>query len=200
MTRTLLAFSLLAAAGAGAVVPRYFLLGFTHILPGGPDHILFILGLFFLTREFAPLLFQMTLFTLAHSLALGLSIHGFLSVPTPAVEIAIALSIAFIGIENLLFNRLSHWRPAVVFCFGLVHGLGFAHSFQARGVDTGEFLPALFSFNMGIECGQLAVVGIAYAAVAAWWKRDCYCTTIARPASMVIAASGLYWAVERSFQ
>ncbi len=199
MTRKLLTISLLATAGAGAVVPRYFLLGFAHILPGGLDHILFILGLFFLTRDFAPLLFQMTLFTLAHSLTLGLSIYGFLSVPTSAVEIGIALSIAFIGIENLFFNHLSRWRPAVVFCFGLIHGLGFAHTFQEKTVDSGDFLPALFSFNMGIEFGQLAVVGLAYAAVAAWWKRDFFRTSIARPASIVIAASGIYWAVERSF-
>ena len=77
-------------------------------------------------------------------------------------------------------------------------GLGFAHSFSENLLVAGDFLPALFSFNLGIECGQLAVVGLAFAAVAAWWKRDCYHKLVARPASAVIAASGLYWAVERS--
>jgi hypothetical protein len=115
------------------------------------------------------------------------------------VEVAIALSIAFIAIENLYFENLSRWRPWVVFGFGLVHGLGFAHSFKESLVDPGDFLPALFSFNMGIEFGQIAVVGIAYAAVALWWKRDWYRAAIARPASILIAASGLYWAVERRF-
>lgn len=197
MTRALLGLLLLASAAA--VIPQFFVIGFTHILPHGLDHILFLLGLFFLTRSFGVLLFQMTLFTLAHSLTLGLSLYGIVSVPTQIVEIAIALSIAFIAIENLFHDHLSRWRPAVVFGFGLVHGLGFAHSFQENGVLPGDFLPALFSFNLGIEFGQLAVVGIAYAAVAAWWKRDWYRAAIARPASAVIAASGLYWAVERSW-
>ena len=193
-----LIFFILILASAGGVIPRYFGIGFTHILPDGLDHILFLLGLFFLTRDFAVLLFQMTLFTLAHSLTLGLSLYGFLSVPTTLVEVAIALSTAFIAIENLFFDELSRWRPWVVFAFGLIHGLGFAHSFQGHVVGGDDFLPALFSFNVGIECAQIVVVGIAFAAVAAWWKRDAYRTMIARPASLMIAASGLYWAVERS--
>lgn len=197
MTRALLGLLLLASAAA--VIPKFFVIGFTHILPHGLDHILFLLGLFFLTRNFGVLLFQMTLFTLAHSLTLGLSIYGIVSVPTQVVEIAIALSIAFIAIENLFRDRLSRWRPAVVFGFGLVHGLGFAHSFRENLMNPADFLPALFSFNLGIEFGQLAVIGIAYAAVAAWWKRDWYRKVIARPASAVIAVSGLYWAVERSW-
>ncbi len=197
MTRPLL--GLLILATASAVIPKFFAIGFTHILPGGLDHIVFILGLFFLTRNFATLLFQMTLFTLAHSLSMSLSIYGVLSVPTQAVEVTIALSIAFIAIENVFCDRLSRWRPAVVFGFGLVHGLGFAHSFNKNLLVPEDFLPALFSFNLGIEFGQLAVVGLAYAAVAVWWKRDYYRTLVARPASVVIAASGLYWAVERSF-
>jgi hypothetical protein len=191
-------FGLLFLASAAAVIPKFFVIGFAHILPGGLDHILFILGLFFLTRSFGVLLFQMTLFTLAHSLTLGLSLYGFLSVPTTVVETAIALSIAFIAIENLFCDSISRWRPYVVFLFGLIHGLGFAHTFQENLVEQSDFLPALFSFNMGIEFSQLAVV-VAYAAVAAWWKQNYYRKLIARPASLAIAASGLYWAVERSF-
>jgi hypothetical protein len=190
--------SLLIVATASAVIPEFFRIGFTHILPDGPDHILFILGLFFLTRSFPVLLFQMTLFTLAHSLSLGLSIYGIVSVPTTVVEIAIALSIAFIAIENLFYDRLSRWRSWMIFGFGLIHGLGFAHSFEQKLVASGDFLPALFSFNLGIELGQLAVVGIAYAVVAGWWNHERYRAAIARPASVLIAASGLYWAVERS--
>jgi hypothetical protein len=197
MARTLLGF--LIVASTAAVIPKYFGIGFTHVLPGGLDHILFLLGLFFLTRDFGTLLFQMTLFTLAHSLTLGLSLYGFLSVPTVVVEVAIALSITFIAIENLFCEKLSRWRPWVVFGFGLIHGLGFAHAFQETVVAEGDFLPALFSFNLGIECAQIVVVGIAFAVVAAWWKMDTYRSVIARPASLLLAASGLYWAVERSF-
>lgn len=197
MTRCLAALLLLASAAAA--VPEFFVIGFAHILPHGLDHILFLLGLFFLTRNFGVLLVQMTLFTLAHSLSMSLSIYGIVSLPTRAVEIAIALSIAFIAIENLYSDKLSRWRPAMVFGFGLIHGLGFAHSFEEKPLASGDFLPALFSFNLGIEFGQLAVIGIACAAVSPWWKRDWYRAGIARPASVVIAASGLYWAVERSW-
>lgn len=87
----------------------------------------------------------------------------------------------------------------MVFCFGLIHGMGFAHSFSETQLDSGDFLPALFSFNLGIELAQLAVVGLAYAAVAVWWNRENYREYIARPASALITASGLYWAIERSF-
>lgn len=195
MSRVIL--SILILASAGAVIPEYFGIGFTHVLPQGLDHILFILGLFFLTRDFAVLLFQMTLFTLAHSLTLGLSLYGIVSVPNAVVEVAIGLSIAFIAVENLCREDLSRWRPWVVFGFGLVHGLGFAHTFQETSVAPANFLPALFSFNLGIECGQLAVVALAYASVGVWWKRDFYRKVIARPASAVIAATGFYWVVER---
>ncbi|RYD18524.1 MAG: HupE/UreJ family protein, partial [Verrucomicrobiaceae bacterium] len=167
--------------------------------PSGLDHILFILALFFLTRNFGILLFQMTLFTLAHSLTLGLSLYGFVHVPSAPVEIAIALSIAFVAAENLFSDKISRWRPWVVFASGLVHGLGFAHSFEQRVVESENFLPALFSFNMGIEFGQIAVIAIAFAAVSLWWNREWYGRLIARPASVVIALWGCYWAVERTF-
>lgn len=192
------ALALLAAASLGSVVPQYVALGFTHILPDGLDHILFILGLFLLARDAFTLLVQITLFTAAHSLTLGLSLMGWVALPTQWVEVAIALSLSFIAVENLFRNHLSQWRPWMVFTFGLIHGLGFAHTFQEQSVDAGSLLPALFSFNVGIELGQLAVVGISFLAVAPWWHRDDYVRRIVRPASAMIAATGLYWAIERS--
>lgn len=194
MTRAAAMLLLLATAA----VPEYLALGFSHILPHGADHVLFVLGLFFLTREPGPLLVQMTLFTLAHSLTLGLSLYGVVDLPSRVVEMAIALSIAFIAIENLSASRLRRWRPVVVFMFGLIHGLGFAHTFAERVIPPQDFLPALLSFNLGIELGQIAVVGIAFAAVSLWWKRETYQKHIARPASALIALCGLFWAVERS--
>ncbi len=185
-------------ASATAVVPGAFVSGFTHILPYGIDHILFLLALFFLTRDFGSLLAQMTLFTLAHSLTLALSMYGLVSVPPLVVEVAIALSIAFVAAENLFRERISRWRPWVVFGSGLVHGLGFAHSFaRTAEIAPADFLPALFAFNMGIEAGQLVVIGIAYLMVAVWWKRENYRRMVARPASALIALSGLCWAAVR---
>lgn len=188
---------ILVLLGAGATVPESFRSGFTHVLPDGPDHILFLLGLFFLSRDLVTLMVQMTLFTIAHSLTLGLSLYGVVSAPSGPVELAIALSIVFIGIENLNGGRLSHWRPWVVFGSGLIHGFGFAHSFGTEPLPEGEFLPALFSFNVGIECGQIAVIAIAFAVVGVWRERDFYQRLVARPCSMMIATCGFYWAVER---
>lgn len=192
MTRITLFLGLIASAAA--VVPGAFVSGFSHILPYGIDHILFLLALFFLTRDFGSLLAQMTLFTLAHSLTLALSMYGLVSVPPLLVEVAIALSIAFVAAENLFRERISRWRPWVVFASGLVHGLGFAHSFARTEIAPADFLPALFAFNMGIEAGQLVVIGIAYLMVALWWKRESYRRMVARPASLLIAVSGLCWA------
>jgi hypothetical protein len=195
MIRALLFFGLIASAFA--VVPDFFALGFSHILPYGVDHILFLLALFFLTKDFSSLLMQMTLFTLAHSLTLALSMYGAISVPSFQVEVAIALSIAFVAAENLFSDKISRWRSCVVFASGLVHGMGFAHSFAMKEIPTADFLPALLGFNMGIEVGQLAVIGIAYVMVAAWWKRENYRRMIAQPASFLIALSGLFWAALR---
>lgn len=192
MTRTTLFLGLIASAAA--VVPGAFVSGFSHILPYGIDHILFLLALFFLTRDFGSLLAQMTLFTLAHSLTLALSMYGLVYMPQLLVEVAIALSIAFVAAENLFREKISRWRPWVVFASGLVHGLGFAHSFARTEIAPAEFLPALFAFNMGIEAGQLVVIGIAYLMVALWWKRESYRRMVARPASLLIAVSGLCWA------
>lgn len=194
MNRLFIIVILMSSIGA---IPKFFEIGFLHIIPHGLDHVLFILGLFFLSRNFGVLLFQMTLFTLAHSLTLGLALYGMVSVSTPVVEVAIALSIVFIAIENLFSEELSRWRPWIVFGFGLIHGLGFAHSFQENKIRAEEFLPAIFSFNVGIEMGQLVVVGLAYAVFGRSWKWQGYQKMIAQPASLLIAMSGLYWATQR---
>lgn len=196
MPRLLSAVFILASASA--VVPEYFGVGFTHILPYGADHILFLLALFFLTRKFPDLLLQLTLFTLAHSLTLGLTLYGFVAVPEVFVEVAIAVSIVFVAVENLYTERLSPWRPWVVFGSGLVHGLGFAHCFEETLVGKADFLPALFSFNMGIEAGQLVIVGTAWLLTVAWREKENYRSHIAKPASCLIALSGIFWAVERA--
>lgn len=185
-------------ASASAVVPEYFRIGFSHILPSGADHILFLLALFFLTRKFSDLLLQLTLFTLAHSLTLGLTLYGLVNVPETFVEVAIALSITFVAAENLMRDSLSKWRPWVVFGSGLIHGTGFAHSFEETMVGKVDFMVALFSFNLGIEIGQIAVIGIAWLLTMAWRSHDSYRRVIARPSSCLIAFFGIYMALERA--
>ena len=119
---------LVRASRASLDFTRGLAMGFTHIVPAGLDHILFVLGLFLLSRRPREVLLQVTAFTLAHSVTLGLSLYGLVSAPASIVEPMIALSVAYVGVENLMTSRLRPWRVAVVFAFGLLHGMGFAEA------------------------------------------------------------------------
>jgi HupE / UreJ protein len=172
--------------------------GFTHILPLGIDHILFVLGLFLLSTQLRPLLVQVTAFTVAHSITLALGLYGILEISPKIVEPLIALSIVFVAVENLLTTKLTPWRPFVVFGFGLLHGLGFAGVLQDLGLPRDQYVLGLFGFNIGVELGQLAVIGLAYLATAYWFsERTWYRQRIVWPASAAIALTGLFWTVER---
>jgi len=180
------------------VAVRYFTLGFTHILPKGLDHILFVVGLFLLSTRWRSVLLQVSTFTLAHSITLGLTIYGVVSLPARVVEPMIALSIAYVAIENLVTTELKTWRVALVFSFGLLHGMGFAGVLHDLGLPRSDFLAALVTFNLGVEAGQLSVVAIAFLLVG-YWRRNAlsYRRLIAQPASMAIALMGLYWTIQR---
>lgn len=144
---------------------NYIPVGFDHIVPLGLDHILFVLGLFFLSTQLGPLLWQVSAFTLAHTITLALAALGYVSIPGSIVEPLIAASIAFVAIENITSRGLSRWRPLVVFGFGLLHGLGFASVLGEFGLPPGSFVPALIGFNIGVELGQLAVIAVAFLCV-----------------------------------
>jgi len=178
----------------------YIPVGFDHILPKGLDHILFVLGLFFLSPALKPLLWQVSAFTLAHTVTLALGALGWVKVSPAIVEPLIAASIAFIAIENIFSANLHRWRPVVVFAFGLLHGLGFASVLQDFGLPQDQLIPALLGFNLGVEFGQLTVIALAFLAVGAWFRhKSWYRAAISIPASVLIACVGLYWAVERTF-
>jgi hypothetical protein len=193
-------FAALAAASAVSAqmgAGGFLQLGFTHILPHGLDHVLFVLGLFFCCRDFGVLLAQVTLFTVAHSLSLGVAVIGGWQAPSRVVEIAIALSIAFVAVDNLVRQRHGRWSYAVTFAFGLVHGLGFADAFREAAGSAGDVAVALLSFNVGVELGQIVVVLIAFLLVGRFWGRDWYRQTVSVPASAMIALVGVSWAVLR---
>nr|WP_309502261.1 HupE/UreJ family protein [uncultured Roseovarius sp.] len=178
----------------------YVPVGFDHILPKGLDHILFVLGLFFLSARLRPLLWQVTAFTAAHTVTLALGALGWVNVPGSIVEPLIAASITYVAVENILARGLTPWRPVVVFCFGLLHGLGFASVLGEFGLPADQFIPALIGFNVGVELGQLTVIALAFLAVGVWFRnKDWYRARIAVPASCVIATVGAYWFVERVF-
>jgi hypothetical protein len=179
------------------VVRDYLALGYTHILPKGLDHILFVLGLFLLSTRLRPMLLQVTTFTVAHSITLGLTMYGVVSLSPRIVEPLIALSIAYVAVENLLTSTLTPWRLGLVFSFGLLHGMGFAGVLRDLGLPRGEFVTALLSFNVGVEAGQLTVIAAAGLAVAWYLHRDWYRRRIVVPASLAIACVGAYWTVAR---
>ncbi|MHA6323754.1 HupE/UreJ family protein [Roseivivax sp. CAU 1753] len=153
------------AQSAGQAFLSYIPVGFEHIVPMGLDHILFVLGLFFLSPRIGPLLWQVSAFTLAHTVTLALGALGLVNVPGAIVEPIIAASIVFVAVENILSKGWSPWRPAVVFVFGLLHGLGFASVLGEFGLPQDQFIPALVGFNIGVELGQLSVIAAAFAVV-----------------------------------
>ncbi|MEX0969691.1 MAG: HupE/UreJ family protein [Paracoccaceae bacterium] len=184
----------------GAVFGNYIIVGFDHILPKGLDHVLFVIGLFLLSTRLAPLLWQISAFTLAHTITLALGLFGVVQVSPAIVEPLIALSIAYVAIENVIFNKLTRWRPALIFAFGLLHGLGFAGVLQEFGLSEGNEVAGLIGFNIGVELGQITVVALCFIAVGFWFgRKPWYRAAITIPASLAIAVVGLYWFVERAF-
>ncbi len=162
---------------------------------------LFVLGLFFLSRRLRPLLLQVSAFTVAHSITLGLGLYGLLTLPASIVEPLIAISIAYIALENIFLSHLNHWRVVLVFAFGLLHGLGFAGALKEVGLPRSEFATALLCFNVGVELGQLTVIGLAFLLVGLpYANRVWYRSRIVLPASALIACFGVYWTVERLFK
>ncbi|MCA1581718.1 MAG: HupE/UreJ family protein [Acidobacteria bacterium] len=180
------------------VALQYLKLGYTHILPKGTDHILFVLGIFLLSVRLRPVLLQVTAFTVAHTITLALTIYGVVSLPASFVEPAIAISIVYVAVENVLRPTLSPWRVALVFAFGLLHGMGFAGVLSQLGLPRSEFLPALLSFNAGVELGQLTVILAAFLLIGLPFRhKPWYRRRIVIPLSLAIAAVGLFWAVQR---
>ena len=176
----------------------YIPVGFEHIIPKGWDHIIFVLGLFFFSTKLRPLVWQISAFTLAHTFTLALGAIGYIKIIPEIVEPLIALSIVFIAVENLFFDKLSNWRPIVIFIFGLLHGLGFASVLGEFGLPDSSFVAALLGFNLGVEFGQLTVVFIAFSTLGYWFnKKDYYQISIANPISIIIGLVGAYWFIER---
>ena len=149
-------------AGVWQIFTGYIPVGYDHILPKGLDHILFVLGLFFLSIHLRQLIWQVSAFTLAHTVTLAMGASGFVTVPGSIVEPLIAASIVYVAVENIFARGLTKWRPAVIFGFGLLHGLGFASVLGEFGLPEDQFIPALIGFNVGVEFGQLTVIAMAF--------------------------------------
>ena len=183
----------------GQVAKQYLALGYTHILPKGSDHILFVLGIFLLSTKLKPVLLQVTAFTIAHTITLALTIYGIVSLRPAIVEPLIALSIVYVAVENIATSELRPWRIALVFGFGLLHGMGFAGVLSELGLPRSEFLTGLLCFNAGVELGQLTVILAAFLLIGLPFRnKPWYRRRVVVPLSLAIAAVGLYWAITRA--
>ncbi len=180
-----------------SIAVEYIKIGFSHVIPKGSDHLLFILGLFLFSKKWRPLVWQVTTFTVAHTITLGLAGLGHIDLPPRLVEPLIAISIVVISIENLWQRPLSKVRLMTIFCFGLLHGLGFANALASFDQPTNLYLTALVSFNIGVELAQLTVLVAAWLCLS-WWLSDrLYRRYIVVPISVLIGVIGLIWFGQR---
>jgi len=182
------------------VIWFYLQLGFTHIIPEGTDHILFVAGLCLLSTRFKTIVWQATAFTAAHSVTLVLSMKNIIVLPGAVVEPMIALSILFVAVENILLTELKAWRILLVFLFGLIHGMGFASALNEIGLPPNQFFTSILSFNVGVELGQIAVIAAAFALIIfPFGKKPWYRKRVVYPLSAAIALVAAWWTIERVF-
>jgi len=182
------------------VIWFYLQMGFTHIIPAGADHVLFVTGLCLLSTRIKTILWQATAFTVAHSVTLALSMKNIIVMPGAVVEPIIALSILFVAIENIMLTELKAWRILVVFMFGLIHGMGFASALNEIGLPENKFFTSILSFNLGVELGQVVVILAVFAIfIIPFGKKPWYRTRVVYPLSAVIALIAAWWTVERVF-
>jgi len=178
---------------------KYLFLGIEHIIPKGLDHILFIIGLFLFSNLIRPLLLQVTMFTIAHTITLVIASLSLINVNASIVEPLIALSIVYIGVENI-FKKYSNTkiRYYVIFLFGLLHGLGFALVLKDVGLDYSNLLMNLVSFNIGVEIAQIFILFLLYLTIGLFFSKKKYYKIIFQiPLSLFISLIAIYWFVER---
>jgi hypothetical protein len=189
-----LAFSAGGGLSAWATVKSFIILGMEHIWLGF-DHQAFLLALLLGGGRLVQLLKTVTAFTVAHSITLILAMFGYFAAPSVWVESLIAFSIVYAALENWRKNGPSR-RWTTAFFFGLIHGLGFAGALAETALPEDAFLPAILSFNLGVELGQLVIVAAVWP-VLLWISRQAWNVRFVRMASAAVAGLGMIWLVER---
>ena len=181
-------------------VLQYLQLGFTHVIPYGFDHILFILSIFFLNSKLKSVVIQCSIFTLAHSISLGIAAYGVVIPNSNFIEPLIAVSILFTSLENIIHSKVNPYRFLILFVFGLIHGLGFATALKEISISKEQFITSLLSFNIGVEIGQTVVILLAYFLISKWYSnKPWYKERLVYPISSLIGCIALYWTIERIF-
>ena len=183
--------------GTLAVVRKFVQAGIQHILIG-PDHLLFLVGLLLLGGSVRRLLLVVTAFTIAHSVTLSVAVLGVLTPPARLIEPAIALSIVYVGLDNLTSRGGRDMRAWIALAFGLIHGFGFASVLRDMDLPARALGWSLFSFNLGVELGQLAVVvGVASLVMALRRASVTAGQRLAWAGSIVVIVAGAFWFVQR---
>jgi hydrogenase/urease accessory protein HupE len=185
--------------GVAAVVQRFVPAGIHHILIG-PDHLLFLVGLLLLGGTIRQLALVVTAFTVAHSITLSLAALNLVSPPARIIEPAIALSIVYVGADNLLVHGGRDMRAWIAFAFGFIHGFGFANVLREMDLPSRALGWSLFAFNFGVEIGQLLVVLLVASAFAALRARsEAAGRWLLVAGSAVVVIAGAFWFVQRVF-
>jgi len=188
----------LEKAPTESVIWYYLKLGYSHIIPNGIDHILFVISLCLLSNKISIIFWQATAFTVAHSITLALSMKSIIIAPPPIVEPIIALSIVFVALENMLVSNLRPWRIILVFMFGLIHGLGFASALNEIGLPRNKFATSILSFNLGVELGQITIIVLIFALIISpLGKKPWFRYRVVFPISIAIAIIAGFWTIQR---
>ena len=192
------AHSITAASEVARSFANFLSLGVKHILTGY-DHLLFLFGLLLVARGFFSSLGIITSFTVAHSITLALATLHLVQIPSRIVEPLIAASIVFVGIENLLRGDIPTARRVVAFGFGLIHGFGFASALREAGIGsgTGGIVLPLFSFNLGVELGQIMVAALALPIIWKLRENPMFIARWAPACSAAVVLLGSFWFVQR---
>ena len=185
--------------GALAVIRKFVPAGIHHILVG-PDHLLFLVGLLLLGGSIRRLLVVVSAFTAAHSITLSLAALNLVTPPARLIEPAIALSIVYVGVDNLMVGRGRDVRAWIAFAFGFIHGFGFANVLREMNLPSRALGLSLFSFNLGVEIGQLlVVVAVATALIALRSRNEAAGRRLAFAGSLAVILVGAFWFVQRVF-
>jgi hydrogenase/urease accessory protein HupE len=188
-----------SAQGRAAVIRRFLPAGIEHILIG-PDHILFLIGLLLPGGTIRRLALIVTAFTLAHTATLTLAALNLVNPPASIIEPAIALSIVYVGADNLLRRGGRDMRAWIAFAFGFIHGFGFAYVLREMDLPARALGWSLFSFNFGVEVGQLLIVITAAALLSALRARsDAAARRVAFAGSWAVVGAGAFWYIQRVF-
>jgi HupE / UreJ protein len=182
------------AAGPLSSASRFAVMGVEHIL-AGLDHVLFLVALLLGAQGFGSVLKLASTFTAAHSLTLALAALGWVRVPAEVVEPLIALSIAYVAAENIIGGESRH-RLAVVFGFGLLHGLGFASTLSITDDVSGRLLASLVTFNVGIELGQALIIAALFPLLLLI-RRHRWSAAAHAGAAVIAVTFGLTWFFDR---